>query len=323
MNQAANSLPVILYVDDEPGARKYFQRALEDQATVLTAASVDEAKALLEQHGEQLAVLVSDQRMPGANGNALLFHAWERYPQTVRILTTAYSELAQTVEAINQGRIHRYLPKPWDITTLRLEIAQAVDLARLRRRHDRLLGEKLALRRREVLGNRIGTLYALCMAGTAESAALDAYLSGALCAGVAAAPDWLMEDCAQLAGADAFRAAALARAVRLYVEALDTGGVSPADPLALVADTFGTAFRRGADGIGVLTEPGVLAEYLDCAPDAPVSPRHARWLALLVWLARRDVTLRLTASADGVQCRPARTAEPPTRAHLASWIARF
>ena len=323
MNHAANALPVILYVDDEPGARKYFQRALEEQANILTAASVDEAKALLAQHGDKVSVLVSDQRMPGANGNALLLHAWERYPGTVRILTTAYSELAQTVEAINQGRIHRYLPKPWDITTLRLEMAQAVDLARLRRRHDRLLGEKLSLRRREILGNRIGTLYALCMAGATECGALDAYLSGALCAGVAAAPDWLMEDCAQLAGADAFRAAALARAVRLYVEALETGDASPDDPLAVVAETFGATFRRGADGIGVLAEPGILAEYLDCAPDTAVSPRHARWLALLVWLARHDVTLRLTASADGVQCRPARIGAPPTRAHLAGWIARF
>ncbi|GGZ00772.1 response regulator [Pseudoduganella plicata] len=323
MNKPANALPLILYVDDEPGARKYFQRALEDQANVLTAASVDEAKALLERHGDQLSVLVSDQRMPGANGNALLFHAWERYPQTVRILTTAYSELAQTVEAINQGRIHRYLPKPWDITTLRLEMAQAVDLALLRRRHDRLLGEKLSLRRREVLANRIGTLYALCLAGATESAALDAYLSGALCAGVAAAPDWLMEDCAQLASADAFRAAALARAVRLCVEVLETGAGGPVDPLALAAETFGPTFRRGAEGVGLLAEPAVLAEYLDCAPDTAVSPRHARWLALLVWLARHDLTLRLTASADGVQFRPARTAGPPTRAHLASWIARF
>lgn len=326
MNQiampSAATLPVILYVDDEPGARKYFQRALEGQATVLTAASVDEGKALLAQHGDSVSVLVSDQRLPGANGNALLFHAWERHPQIVRVLTTAYSELAQTIEAVNQGRIHRYLPKPWDIVTLRLEMAQAAELAGLRRRHDRLLRDKLASRRREVLANRIGLLYALCLADGPQGAALDAYLSGALCARLAA-PAWLLDDYPQLASADACRAAALARAVRGQVAALDARGADPAQGVALLAEVFGTACRAARDGVSVLEAPATLAEFLDGSPEVAVSTQHAAWLALLLWLARRGTTLLLTSSPAGIQCRLAATGEPPTRASLASWIARF
>lgn len=319
----AGALPVVLYVDDEEGARKYFQRALEGQATVLTAASVDEGKALLTRHGDAISVLVSDQRMPGASGNALLFYAWERHPQVVRVLTTAYSEMAQTVEAVNQGRIHRYLPKPWEIATLRLEMKQAADLASLRRRHDRLLGEKLASRQREILAHRIGLLYALCLAEGPQGAALDAYLSGALCARAAAAPAWLLDEHAMLASADACRAAGLARAVRGHLATLDARNADPAAAPAMLADVFRPACRIERDGTALVEEPALLAEYLDGNPDAAVSTRHAAWLALLLWLARRGTTFLITNSAAGVQCRVAVAGDPPTRATLASWIARF
>ncbi len=316
------ALPVILYVDDEPGARRYFQRALEGQATVLPAASVDEAKAQLERHAASIDVLVTDQRMPGANGNALLFHAWERHPHIVRILTTAYSEQEQTVEAINQGRIHRYLPKPWDIAVLRLEMTQAVELARLRRRHDRMLSEKLAVRRRDIVASRIGMLYALCFASATEGLALDAYLSGALCAGVEPQPEWLLGDHAELLSSEAFRTAAFGRAVRAQLAALDGRRDAVERAPLLLAEAVGATFQVQEDG-GVFGEPALLAEFLECPPDHAVSPRHAFWLAMLLWLARHDTTLRLTAGPDGVAVRLVRTQAAPTRADLAGWIARF
>ena len=118
--------PAILFVDDEATAVKYFQRAIGQLAPVVTGQSVEEGKTLLDAHADSLAVLVSDQRMPGEYGNELLRYARERYPHIVRILTTAYSELDQTVEAVNQGQIHRYIKKPWDITALRVELKQAL-----------------------------------------------------------------------------------------------------------------------------------------------------------------------------------------------------
>ena len=139
--------PAILFVDDEATAVKYFQRAIGQLAPVVTGASVEEGKALLDAHADSLAVLISDQRMPGEFGNELLRYARERYPHIVRILTTAYSELEQTVEAVNQGQIHRYIRKPWDITALRMELKQALELAGLRKERDQLVREKLVVLR--------------------------------------------------------------------------------------------------------------------------------------------------------------------------------
>ena len=79
--------PAILYVDDEATALKYFQRALGTLAPIHTAASVEEGKRLLDEHADSIAVLVSDQRMPGAYGNELLVYAWDKYPHIIRILT--------------------------------------------------------------------------------------------------------------------------------------------------------------------------------------------------------------------------------------------
>ena len=62
----------ILYVDDEPMALKYFERLVSPLAPVITASSVEQGKAILRERGAEIAVLVSDQRMPGAHGNELL-----------------------------------------------------------------------------------------------------------------------------------------------------------------------------------------------------------------------------------------------------------
>ena len=67
--EPAQGLPTILYVDDEANALKYFQRAIAPLANVLTATSVEEGKRILDEQADRIAVLVSDQRMPGAYGN--------------------------------------------------------------------------------------------------------------------------------------------------------------------------------------------------------------------------------------------------------------
>ncbi|MGB0712375.1 MAG: response regulator, partial [Gammaproteobacteria bacterium] len=122
----------ILFVDDEPKALKYFRLAIEKDYPVLTAESVAAALEILEEHAHRIGVLISDQRMPVAAGVTLLKTARERYPAIVRMLTTAYSELDAAVDAVNSGEIHRYIPKPWDIERLRIELVQAMQLFELR-----------------------------------------------------------------------------------------------------------------------------------------------------------------------------------------------
>jgi len=164
MTDSTPDFPAILFVDDEATAVKYFQRAVGALAPVATASSVEEGMRLLDTHADTLAVLVSDQRMPGKYGNELLRYARDRYPHVVRILTTAYSELEHTVDAINQGQIHRYIKKPWEISALRIELKQILEFANLRKERDHLMREKLLVRQKQIVSNRIGTLNVLCSA---------------------------------------------------------------------------------------------------------------------------------------------------------------
>ena len=104
----------VLYVDDEPKARQYFLESFEDEFPVYTAGNAAEAMIILEARKTEIGVLVSDQRMPGEKGVELLERARRLNPNLVRILVTAYSDYQTVVDAVNSGRVFRYLHKPWD-----------------------------------------------------------------------------------------------------------------------------------------------------------------------------------------------------------------
>lgn len=329
MTEPSNEAPAILYVDDEATALKYFQRAMGTLAPVITAASVEEGKRLLDAHAGSIAVLVSDQRMPGAYGNELLCHAWERHPHIVRILTTAYSEMEHTVDAVNQGRIHRYIQKPWDIDALRMELKQALELARLRKEHAQLLREKLLVRQKQVTAARIGTVYALSatIAGQVSFLPVETYLSAALTAGLTPPePDWLLIDHSDLTSSEAFRGAAFGLAVR---EQLDTitrryPDTRPARLLDMMAETFGDGCSRlGENGV-LFRKASELAEFLETPSGDAVSSQHAFWLAALLWLGRQGWSLRISAGeGGGVQGRLEQADEMMAPAQLAAWVERF
>jgi len=105
----------ILVVDDEPKALKYFSGAFGEQFAVFSAVSALEALDILAAKRRDIGIVVSDQRMPECNGLDLLKIVQHRYPDTVRILTTAYSDLEVLVGAINSGAVHSFLSKPWDL----------------------------------------------------------------------------------------------------------------------------------------------------------------------------------------------------------------
>lgn len=142
----AGAPPAVLYVDDEAKSRKYFALAFGKDFRVLTAGSVAEAETVLHREGERIGVLITDQRMPVETGVVLLDRAKERYPQIVRLLTTAYADLDEAMAAVNRGEIHRYVLKPWDIGALREELQQAIALhQRKRREQDLLQGRRHAM----------------------------------------------------------------------------------------------------------------------------------------------------------------------------------
>jgi two-component system probable response regulator PhcQ len=328
-NATASGAPLILFVDDEATAVKYFQRAIGSLAPVVTAASVDEGIVLLDRHADTLAVLVSDQRMPGRFGNELLRYARERYPHMVRILTTAYSELEFTVEAINEGQIHRYIKKPWEISTLRMELKQALELSDLRRERDHLLHEKMLVREKQTVSNRIGLLYVLCVGvlGQPQISAMETYLAVARKIGVRApVADWQMMDYCDLVSAEAQRGGGFARMLYDSLGVLQLRWPSFPGAVALqgLADLLDDQVVF-SDDVLLFRTPALLTEFLECESQADVSENHAIWLAFLIWVQGAGWTVQSSLTADGLECRLTPQGDPTTAQHapLANWIDQF
>jgi two-component system NtrC family sensor kinase len=105
----------ILCVDDEPNILKALRRLFmdEDDYEVLMADSGEEGLEILNQHGD-VHLVISDYRMPGMNGVEFLSQVYENWPDTLRIVLSGYADTAAVVEAINLGRIYKFIPKPWN-----------------------------------------------------------------------------------------------------------------------------------------------------------------------------------------------------------------
>src|SRR5579863_3406686 len=103
--------PYVLYVDDEFANRVVFEQSLKSEFAIKTAADGVEALTLLDQL--EVAVIVTDMRMPTMSGEELLKIAMERYPRTLRVVVTAYSDIEPILRAINEGLVARYMIKPW------------------------------------------------------------------------------------------------------------------------------------------------------------------------------------------------------------------
>ncbi|MFT5923664.1 MAG: two-component system repressor protein LuxO [Paraglaciecola sp.] len=115
----------ILFVDDEPEILTALTRLLRSKdLTIHTAISGEKGLQVLEQ--QSIDIVVSDKNMPGMNGNEFLQKVAERWPETVRIMLTAYTELNDVIAAINSGRVWSYMTKPWNNDELKLNIQQAL-----------------------------------------------------------------------------------------------------------------------------------------------------------------------------------------------------
>jgi len=151
----------VLFVDDEPQAVKYFEEAFGDTFTILTAQTAEKAWQLIQTHAEQIAVVISDQRMPGRSGTALLAEIQQNHPAIVRILTTAYADLASAVEAVNLGGVFAYVNKPWELDDLTGTLKRAIEFFLVSRQRDRLLQEKLEALQRILVMDRVRGLATL------------------------------------------------------------------------------------------------------------------------------------------------------------------
>jgi two-component system probable response regulator PhcQ len=151
----------ILYVDDEPQALKYFEKAFSRDFRIRTAPSAAEAWKIIQSDGDDIGVLITDQRMPAQSGVDLLERVRTHRPSVVRILTTAYSDLNSAIEAVNAGGAFRYVTKPWELAELKGVLLRAMEFFLVKQERDRLLSEKLSVLQRLLVMDRVRGLAAL------------------------------------------------------------------------------------------------------------------------------------------------------------------
>jgi DNA-binding NtrC family response regulator len=115
----------IMIVDDEPVNLRTLERLFRRDYQVVTAQSGAEALTMLQHH--DVALLISDQRMPEMTGIELMKNTVALRPQMVKILLTGYTDVSALIEAINCGLVYRYLTKPWNNDDLRMTVSRALE----------------------------------------------------------------------------------------------------------------------------------------------------------------------------------------------------
>ena len=116
--------PKIMIVDEEPADLRRLERLFGVTYQVLCATSGEEALSLLAQH--DVALLITDLRLPGMTGTELLEQAAQLRPHMVRLILTAHADAEALADAINRGQVYRYAKKPWDDEDLRLTVVRAL-----------------------------------------------------------------------------------------------------------------------------------------------------------------------------------------------------
>jgi signal transduction histidine kinase/CheY-like chemotaxis protein len=135
----------ILYVDDEPDNLRVFELTFRREFSILTANSAEQGMEVF--NANPVAVVLSDQRMPGTTGVEFLSRVRNLDPDSVRILVTAYGDVEILGNAINDGSIYRYIPKPWEPEDMRLTLRRAIETFALERERTALLQELSTINR--------------------------------------------------------------------------------------------------------------------------------------------------------------------------------
>ena len=129
----------LLYVDDEPENLRIFELTFKRDFSILLARDAEEGLRLLNEN--PVAVVISDQRMPGMSGVEFLARARALDSRAMRILMTAFGDAQTLGEAINNGSIYRYVPKPWEPEDLRMTLRHAIETYARDRERDALVNE--------------------------------------------------------------------------------------------------------------------------------------------------------------------------------------
>jgi signal transduction histidine kinase len=129
----------VLCVDDERENLRIFELSFRREFSIVTASNADEALEIINQH--PVAIVLSDQRMPGMSGTDFLARVAQIDPKTIRVLVTAYGDVGTLESAINSGSIYRFVAKPWTPEEMRLTIRRGIEVYALDRERDQLVRE--------------------------------------------------------------------------------------------------------------------------------------------------------------------------------------
>ena len=124
--------PKLLFLDDEVDNLDALERLLRKKFTIFKASTPQEAFSHLDQNPD-IAIIISDQRMPLITGVEFLEKSLVTHPDSIRILLTGYTDIESVIEAINKGQIYKYITKPWDPVDLQTTLDNAYEKLSLRR----------------------------------------------------------------------------------------------------------------------------------------------------------------------------------------------
>jgi len=143
----------LMVVDDEPDNLALLYRTFRRDFDVIKVESAIAALKILDEQGE-MAIIISDQRMPEMLGTEFLSKTVDRFPDTIRIVLTGYTDVEDLVEAINAGKVFKYITKPWIPDQLKVVVQQAAETYRMVRHRTQELQRAL---RQESLFNAVTT----------------------------------------------------------------------------------------------------------------------------------------------------------------------
>lgn len=131
----------IFLIDDEVENLRSLSRLLSETYHVETFSCGEDALIALENRGEQIQIILTDQKMPGMNGVEILKKSLKLAPRAIRIILTAYADVNSIIQAINETRIYYYLTKPVEPDQLAIILQRAIDTYELEYQNSKLIDE--------------------------------------------------------------------------------------------------------------------------------------------------------------------------------------
>lgn len=139
-----NTQPTILLVDDDVDNLFVLSELLEPNYNILTAKDGQTALRMLQDdpQRERIQLIISDHRMPGLTGAAFLNQTLNLLPHTKQILLTGYTDVDAIIDLVNEGRLYRFITKPYDLNDMQTTVKRALEAYAIEA-HNRHLIEEL------------------------------------------------------------------------------------------------------------------------------------------------------------------------------------